>query len=198
VTNTPDALDGALLRPGRLEHLLYMPPPSRQARATLLLAQLRRMPLAGGMMSLEGTDRDGAVVGAVESKSSEDGHPRGIAEEREGVPDGLDALGGVAWQLAGRTAGFTGADLNGLCQRAALVALQRSQRRGSLKSRCTSADYAVYRASGAASPPALLAITAEDFDEALGQVAPSVTSSMLRRLEGWRDQRGGATAPHER
>ena len=45
VTNAPHALDPALLRAGRLEHALYMPPPSARARQHLLTDHLRRMPL---------------------------------------------------------------------------------------------------------------------------------------------------------
>ncbi|EOD06340.1 hypothetical protein EMIHUDRAFT_45138, partial [Emiliania huxleyi CCMP1516] len=45
-TNTPAALDEALLRPGRLEHLFFVPPPGRRARRDILARQLRRMPLA--------------------------------------------------------------------------------------------------------------------------------------------------------
>ena len=46
VTNTPGALDPALLRPGRLEHCLYLPPPGRSTRRALLAERIRKMPLA--------------------------------------------------------------------------------------------------------------------------------------------------------
>jgi transitional endoplasmic reticulum ATPase len=51
VTNSPDALDGALLRPGRLEHALYLPPPSAGARRAILADHLRQMPLGNDMPS---------------------------------------------------------------------------------------------------------------------------------------------------
>ena len=46
-TNTPAALDDALLRPGRLEHLFFVPPPPRYAREDILKRALAKMPLAG-------------------------------------------------------------------------------------------------------------------------------------------------------
>ena len=37
-TNRPDLIDPALLRPGRLERLVYVPPPDAEARAAILTA----------------------------------------------------------------------------------------------------------------------------------------------------------------
>lgn len=45
-TNRPDLVDPALLRPGRLERLVYVPPPDAAARADILRAAGRHTPLA--------------------------------------------------------------------------------------------------------------------------------------------------------
>jgi len=45
-TNRPDLVDPALLRPGRLERLVYVPPPDSEARAEILRAAARTVPLA--------------------------------------------------------------------------------------------------------------------------------------------------------
>ncbi|WP_431929152.1 AAA family ATPase [Amycolatopsis tucumanensis] len=45
-TNRPELVDPALLRPGRLERLVYVPPPDAQARADILRATARHTPLA--------------------------------------------------------------------------------------------------------------------------------------------------------
>ncbi|MDO3703816.1 AAA family ATPase [Micromonospora sp. C28SCA-DRY-2] len=45
-TNRPDLVDPALLRPGRLERLVYVPPPDGAARAEILRAAARNVPLA--------------------------------------------------------------------------------------------------------------------------------------------------------
>jgi transitional endoplasmic reticulum ATPase len=48
-TNRPDLIDPALLRPGRLERLIYIPPPDTAARAAILHAAARSTPLAAGI-----------------------------------------------------------------------------------------------------------------------------------------------------
>jgi transitional endoplasmic reticulum ATPase len=44
-TNRPDLIDPALLRPGRLERLVYVPPPDADARAAILQAAAKAVPL---------------------------------------------------------------------------------------------------------------------------------------------------------
>ncbi|HVW80477.1 MAG TPA: AAA family ATPase [Mycobacteriales bacterium] len=44
-TNRPDMIDPALLRPGRLERLLFVPPPDQAARAAILKAAAAHTPL---------------------------------------------------------------------------------------------------------------------------------------------------------
>ena len=45
-TNRPELIDPALLRPGRLERLVFVPPPDAEARADILRAAGRDVPLA--------------------------------------------------------------------------------------------------------------------------------------------------------
>ncbi|MEM4642236.1 MAG: CDC48 family AAA ATPase [Candidatus Caldarchaeum sp.] len=44
-TNRPDILDPALLRPGRFDRVLYVPPPDRNARLAIFKIHTREMPL---------------------------------------------------------------------------------------------------------------------------------------------------------
>ncbi|MEM0359526.1 MAG: CDC48 family AAA ATPase [Candidatus Hadarchaeales archaeon] len=45
-TNRPDLIDPALLRPGRFDRLVYVPPPDEKARLEILKIHTRKMPLA--------------------------------------------------------------------------------------------------------------------------------------------------------
>merc|ERR1719225_2367350 len=45
-TNRPDIIDGAVMRPGRLDQLIYIPLPDEESRAGILKANLRKTPLA--------------------------------------------------------------------------------------------------------------------------------------------------------
>ena len=45
-TNRPDQIDPALLRPGRLDQLVYIPLPDEQSRLSILQSQLRKSPIA--------------------------------------------------------------------------------------------------------------------------------------------------------
>ncbi|HEW63952.1 AAA family ATPase, partial [Fervidicoccus fontis] len=45
-TNRPDILDPALLRPGRFDRLVYIPPPDKKSRLDILKIHTRKVPLA--------------------------------------------------------------------------------------------------------------------------------------------------------
>lgn len=46
-TNRPEQLDAALVRPGRLDTLVYVPLPDQASRENIIRAQLRKTPVAG-------------------------------------------------------------------------------------------------------------------------------------------------------
>jgi len=82
-TNRPHALDAALLRPGRLDAHVYVPPPDAAGRAAALAVHTRGMPLARDV-DLEGLGRGlpdgltGAEVAAVAREAA-------LAAAREGA-----------------------------------------------------------------------------------------------------------------
>lgn len=45
-TNRPDIIDGAILRPGRLDQLIYIPLPDEASRKSILKSNLRKTPIA--------------------------------------------------------------------------------------------------------------------------------------------------------
>lgn len=108
-TNRPELLDPAIMRPGRFEVVLYVPPPDEASRLQILRIHTRRMPLEG--VSLE--------------------------------------------EIAKRTEGYSGADLEALCREAGLNALRRD------------ADKVIR----------------EDFEKALQTVKPSLKEEILAKYK---------------
>ena len=59
-TNRPDLVDPALLRPGRLGRLVFVPPPDADARAAILRAAVKKTPLGEGIdLDAVAADTDG-------------------------------------------------------------------------------------------------------------------------------------------
>ena len=46
VSSRPDIIDSAILRPGRLDQLIYIPLPDDKSRIQILKANLRKSPVA--------------------------------------------------------------------------------------------------------------------------------------------------------
>jgi transitional endoplasmic reticulum ATPase len=78
-TNRPELLDSALLRPGRFDRFLLVPPPEEKTRVEIFKVHLKNMPIEKGI-----TDVD----------------------------------------LAKKTVGYSGADIEAVCREAAMLALR--------------------------------------------------------------------------
>ncbi|MEM3997190.1 MAG: AAA family ATPase, partial [Pyrobaculum sp.] len=113
-TNRPDLVDPALLRPGRFDRIIYVPPPDFNARLEILLIHTRATPLAKDV-DLE--------------------------------------------EIARRTEGYSGADLELLVREATFLALRE--------------DIETKE------------VSMKHFEEALKKVRPSVTPDMLKFYESW-------------
>ncbi|MEQ4302614.1 AAA family ATPase [Plantactinospora sp. B6F1] len=112
-TNRPDLVDPALLRPGRLERLVYVPPPDAAARAEILRAAARSVPLADEVElaslaeELDGFSaadcaalvREAALAAMRESLEASTVHAGHVAAARARVRPSLDP-GQVAWLAA--------------------------------------------------------------------------------------------------
>jgi transitional endoplasmic reticulum ATPase len=115
-TNRPDLIDPALLRPGRLERLVYVPPPDADARVEILRAASRNVPLADDVdlaplaEALEGFSaadcaalvREAALAAMRESLTAATVTAAHVAQARTRVRPSLDPAQ-VAW-LAGYAA----------------------------------------------------------------------------------------------
>jgi transitional endoplasmic reticulum ATPase len=105
-TNRPELIDPALLRPGRLERLVYVPPPDAAARAEILRAAGRHTPLATDVdldelaAELEGYSaadcaavlREAALTAMRESLEAAEVTAAHIAAARAAVPPSLDPV----------------------------------------------------------------------------------------------------------
>jgi len=80
-TNRPDILDPAVLRPGRFDRLIYVPPPDERTRLQILKIHMKGMPLA-----------------------------KDVALE----------------DLAAKSIGYSGADLQAVCREAGMIALRNN------------------------------------------------------------------------
>ena len=61
-TNRPDILDPALLRPGRFDRIIYVPPPDKEARKQIFQIHTRRVPLCTKKHVEEGKCKEEDVV----------------------------------------------------------------------------------------------------------------------------------------
>ncbi|GAA0948769.1 AAA family ATPase [Pseudonocardia zijingensis] len=105
-TNRPELIDPALLRPGRLERLVYVPPPDAAARTEILRAAGRHTPLAPDVdltelgAELEGYSaadcaavlREAALTAMRESLDAAEVTAAHVAAARAAVPPSLDPL----------------------------------------------------------------------------------------------------------
>ncbi|SCL14300.1 transitional endoplasmic reticulum ATPase [Micromonospora rhizosphaerae] len=112
-TNRPDLVDPALLRPGRLERLVYVPPPDGPARSEILRAAARNVPLAADVdlaglgAELEGFSaadcaalvRESALAAMRESLTASTVTAAHVEAARKRVRPSLD-LTQVAWLAA--------------------------------------------------------------------------------------------------
>ncbi|MBB5824024.1 AAA family ATPase [Micromonospora carbonacea] len=112
-TNRPDLVDPALLRPGRLERLVYVPPPDGDARAEILRAAARHVPFAddvdlaalgGGLDGFSAADcaalvREAALAAMRESLTASTVTAGHVETARQRVRPSLDPAQ-VAWLAA--------------------------------------------------------------------------------------------------
>jgi transitional endoplasmic reticulum ATPase len=105
-TNRPELVDPALLRPGRLERLVFVPPPDAAARADILRAAGRNTPLAAEVdldalaAELAGYSaadcaailREAALTAMRESLDATEVTAKHLAEARRNVPPSLDPV----------------------------------------------------------------------------------------------------------
>ena len=124
-TNRPDMIDPALLRPGRLERHIYIPPPDEKARLEIFKIHTRGMPL----------DEDVSLE-----------------------------------ELAKRTEGYSGADIEAVCREAGMLAI----REAIAKAKSEEDVKEVARK---------IKVSKRHFEEALRKIKPSLTKEDIEKYE---------------
>jgi hypothetical protein len=142
-------IDEALLRPGRLDRLIYVSPPDEGARLDILRIHTRRMPLATAATTTATATTATALPAGGGGGGGGGGGTDGGGDSRSGVADAQPAAtvsgGGSSSSsnnsivavivnnpddvvdlraLAARTAGFSGAEVASVCREAAMAALE--------------------------------------------------------------------------
>jgi|ERR1712194_978510 len=130
--NRPELLDEALLRPGRLDQLIYIPLPDQNSRLAALHAKLKKCPVAPN------------------------------------VPLTF---------IAQKTEGFSGADIENLCQIAAKSAIRDAIAADELKAGAEDADM---------EGNDVAEITRKHFEEAFGAARRSVSMTDLNKYDNFR------------
>jgi len=88
-TNRPDIIDGALMRPGRLDQLIYIPMPDEESRYSIFKAVLRKTRVAANVdlnWLAKKTERySGADITAICQRAQQSCVREAIAEAREAI-----------------------------------------------------------------------------------------------------------------
>eukprot|EP01116_Phalansterium_solitarium_P005963 TRINITY_DN18287_c0_g1_i1.p1 TRINITY_DN18287_c0_g1~~TRINITY_DN18287_c0_g1_i1.p1 ORF type:complete len:811 (+),score=264.24 TRINITY_DN18287_c0_g1_i1:148-2580(+) len=140
-TNRPDIIDPAILRPGRLDQLLYIPLPDTPSRLQVLKSVLRKSPVSKDV-DLE--------------------------------------------FLARQTAGFSGADLTEICQRACKLAIRQSIEAdiSRIRSKEPAEDgKEIKEEMETEEPDSVPELTKAHFEEAMRHARRSVSDNDIRKYE---------------
>ena len=99
-TNRPDILDPALLRPGRFDRRIYVPPPDYEARLQILKIKTKNMPLAEDVNLEELAKRmegySGADIDSVCREAALNALRRDINAKEVTLKDFEEAMAGIA------------------------------------------------------------------------------------------------------
>ncbi|KAF8903739.1 P-loop containing nucleoside triphosphate hydrolase protein [Gymnopilus junonius] len=161
-TNRPDMIDPAMVRPGRLDKLLYVDLPSKDELREILRTLMRRVPLGGrwGGSTLTGQ--------SAEAEAEE------VRQEVEKI-------------IMERCVGYSGADLAALVREAGVVALKRTL--GALDQM---SEAGIGSNPNVLEPPMpVVLVGVDDFLGALDKVGPSVSTAQRRKYQNLRNKFAG-------
>ncbi len=175
-TNRPDMIDPALLRPGRIERHIYIPPPDKNARKEIFKIHLRGKPLGYdaedvkiAIEEIKKEIKDEKELKILESIKPEEFEIEKVPEEiRCKLEEKLrDII--INW-LAEKTEGYTGADIEAICREAGMLAIREA-----IRSDMSREDVKEIAKK--------IRITRRHFEKTLKKIKPSLTKEDLERYE---------------
>ncbi len=189
-TNRPDILDPALLRPGRFDRVIYVPPPDKEARIEIFRIHAKNLPLDPEIENrfeelkkgLEEIAKDEKLLERLEIKKEDvekylkeiNNDVKKARELYEKDPKFRDLVNTalIFIPLAEKTEGYTGADIAAVVREAAMLALREKfmQLRGKSDEEIKNALKEIK-------------IKMEHFEKALEKVGPSVDPEVVKAYE---------------
>jgi transitional endoplasmic reticulum ATPase len=131
-TNRPDMLDPAILRPGRFDKILLVSPPTKEGRLQIFQIHTSKMPISISKEEVSDLDKmfkDEKVNIASKMAGDESVKDSDLKNVKDKFSDikKLDDRDKLLFYLADRTEGYVGADIEGVCREAALIALRKDR-----------------------------------------------------------------------
>jgi transitional endoplasmic reticulum ATPase len=178
-TNKPDMLDAALLRPGRFDRLLLTPAPDEGSRFKIFKIHTRNMPIKVTAAESREISREfeharidlekqkmeiimQSTKGGSVYQSNWNQHDENEKKPTGKIKDFSDK-DKLLYLLSLNTEGYSGADIEGLCREAAMLAL-----RGDIASSV---------------------VTKKHFEEAMKEIAPTITKDLIQHYERLKETR---------
>ncbi|HLC59911.1 MAG TPA: CDC48 family AAA ATPase [Candidatus Nanoarchaeia archaeon] len=156
-TNRPDIVDTALLRPGRFDRMILTPIPDEKSRFEIFKVHTKGMPI-----SVEMHPEKAKAKKMVATKTTGKGESTSIEYEDVLDRNELKTKEDLLSQLAKKTEGYVGADIEAVCREAAILTLRED-----IDSK---------------------EIFPKHFDKALDKVRPSVTKDVEKYYEELQEQ----------
>ncbi len=137
-TNRPDIIDPALLRPGRFDKLIYVPAPDKETRKKVLEVHTKNVPI---------------IWESAEKGKKGEGYLKFPMNKNAADKAGADMKTKFIDNVADKTDGYSGADIEAVVREAAMEALRENINAKE--------------------------VTAKHFEEALKKIRPSITKDMF-------------------
>jgi len=171
-SNKPDMLDPALLRPGRFDRLLLTPAPDKKSRFEIFKIHTKEMPinLTKGEIEKIVQDLGKEKIELIKKGNKEESLSRSdidkLAKKQKKMEVNIKNLSDkekLLYYLSNITEGYSGADIEGLCREAAMLALRSDIKAGG--------------------------VTKSHFEQAMNVTYPSITKDLIDHYSKLKESR---------